>query len=109
MATATPGAQPVIASSAAPAPPPATAAVEQKSEAERLLELEARYEALAGDHARLNEKFLRALRDAEQRRTSVKNNAVRSASPVATVAAKVSGVQLKAVVDNNAWVQTEAG
>jgi len=85
---------------------PASAA--QKSDSERLRDLEANYEALSGDYARLNEKFLRASAAAEQRRAEARTSAARQAPPK-PVASKVPGVQLKAVVDNNAWVQTESG
>lgn len=91
---------PVVAAVPAPAA--------QKSDAARLQELEERYEALSGDYARLSDKFQRASAAAEKRRAEARS-ATRSTPAPAPVVAKVAGVQLKAVVDNSAWVQTESG
>lgn len=114
---AAPRVAPVPSSAPETAVAPASGGAEkQEGVSDQQLKLiTARYEALSGDHARLKQKYddLVATRPSTQRRAQAKRVSapIARVKPVEAAASPVAipGVRLKAVVESNAWVQTDDG
>lgn len=102
---------PVAAATPAPVAAATPVPAAQMSDAERLKRLEQRYEALSNDYDRLNARVRAGNVGVAKPRGDVRSGSKQKAAsvPAPVVDAKVPGVQLKAVVDHNAWVQTESG